>query len=332
MNDSLKKEIQNIIEHLKFNYTVNDFDKSVNWYQWNQVSKYINLSESFIERYKDKMDWDKISEYQQLSESFIKRFKDKVNWDYISQYQKLSESFIERYYYKVNWRIISEYQKLSESFIKKHKGYVDWYYISKYQKLSKPFIEKHKTFVNWKNIYIYQKLSENFIEKHKGYVDWYWISKYQKLSENFIERFKDKVHWNYILTYQKLSPAFIEKNKLEIPRNNTNYMTKKQISELIPDCYEREGDYIIAYKNIRTDRYSHFNFQYCYEKGNTYESHCDCNNDIYNSFGLSLWTYKEAKNYRRNGIVVKCQVKIEDIGAVVHGRTKLRCKRIEVLS
>lgn len=36
------------------------------------------------------------------------------------------------------------------------------------------------------------------------------------------------------------------------------------------DLYECHEDYFYAYKNIRSDRYSHFNFQYQYLPGETY--------------------------------------------------------------
>jgi len=231
----------------------------------------------------------------------------------------------------INWLDVSIFNKLSEDFIEKYKDKISWGYISAYQKLSENFIEKYKDKVDWSQISEYQKLSEDFIKKFKDKVDWYHISKFQKLSENFIVKYKDYVYWSLISQYQKLSSFFIKKYKLNVPENNTLYMTKKEISDLIPSCYERKGDYIIAYKNIRTDRYSHFNFQYRYEKGRIYESHCDCNNKDKISFGLSLWTKEKAKDFNDNGIVVKCRVKIEDIGAVVHKGNKLRCKRIEVL-
>ena len=231
-----------------------------------------------------------------------------------------------------DWYFFSRFQKLSESFIEKFKNKLYWYEISIYQKLSESFIERFKDKVNWNNISKYQKLSESFIEKFQNKVDWYYISMYQKLSESFIEKFKDYVDWNLISKYQNLSNEFRNEYNLDIPKNNTMYMTKQEINKLIPNCYEREGEYIIAYKNIRKDRYSHFNFQYKYEKGGIYECHCDCNNHHQNSFGLSLWTEKKAKDFHHKGIVVRCRVKLEDIGAIVHQGNKLRCKRIEVLN
>ena len=103
---------------------------------------------------------------QKLSESFIEKYSDKVYWYNISIYQKLSEEFIDKHINKVNWYLISEYQKLSESFIEKHNNKVDWYRISEYQKLSESFIEKHSDKVNWYCISKYQKLSKEFRQKH----------------------------------------------------------------------------------------------------------------------------------------------------------------------
>jgi len=64
---------------------------------WKYISEYQTLSESFIERYKNKVDWEWISANQKLSEKFIEKHKDKVSWEYISQYQKLSDIFINKY-------------------------------------------------------------------------------------------------------------------------------------------------------------------------------------------------------------------------------------------
>jgi hypothetical protein len=65
-------------------------------------------------------DWNNISEHQELSESFIEKYEDKVNWYYISMSQTLSETFIEKHADKISWFLISQYQKFSIPFIKKH--------------------------------------------------------------------------------------------------------------------------------------------------------------------------------------------------------------------
>ena len=136
--------------------------------------------------------WYYISIHQKLSESFIEKYDDKVHWRHISQYQTLSEKFIKKHSNKVDWGNISIYQKLSEEFIGKHKNKVDWRWISSNQKLSEEFIGNHIDKVDWYNISIYQKLSEEFIEKYCDKVSWYFISIHQELSEEFIKKHKLK--------------------------------------------------------------------------------------------------------------------------------------------
>jgi len=255
----------------------------------------------------------------------------KYHWDYISKYQKLNEQFIEKYKDYINWNYISEYQNLSEDFIQKHKDLVNWNYISKFQKLSEVFIQKHKDLVNWDFISKYQNLSEVFIEKHKDLVNWNYISKFQKLSEVFIQKHKDLVNWDYISKYQKLSNDFINKFKLKIDEDNWLYkpieFKKQQVVN--SGLYEYYEDYFIAYKGIRNDNYSYYNFQYKYEIGGIYKSHADfTNNEI--SFGLSTWTLEKAKKYY-NEKIVKVKIYYSDIARLLYNGSKIRCTKLEVM-
>ena len=257
----------------------------------------------------DKINWTKISKHKKLSENFIREFENKVIWSNISTYQNLSENFIREFKDKINWRKISRCQKLSEDFICEFKDKVNWYCISKEQ-----------------------KLSEDFIREFKDKVDWDYISKNQKISKNFIIEFQNKVNWYNISCYQKLSSEFIEEFKLNIDEDNWLYKSTEFKKQQIVDCglYECHEDYFIAYKTIRNDRYSHFNFQYQYLPNETYEAHCDCTDDK-DSFGLSVWTYEGAKNYNSRGLIVKVKVRYEDAGRLVHKSNKVRCFKIEVL-
>ena len=93
--------------------------------------------------------------------------------------------------------------------------------------------------------------------------------------------------------------------------------------------YECHDDYFIAYKGIRADRYSAYNFQYQYHKGETYETWCDCSPNE-NGFGFSAWTEKKAREYCHE-LVVRVKVRYEDVGRVVHDGGKIRCFKIEIL-
>ena len=291
------------------NKELGTYYKSLDDVNWHYISERKNLSENFIREFKDKVYWIDISYYQNLSENFIKEFQNSVNWSYISLRQKLSEEFIREFQNRVNWEYISKYQKLSENFIREFQDKVNWIYIS-----------------------TNQNLSENFIREFKDNVYWIIISIYQKLSENFIREFKDKIYWCYIIRFQKLSDDFIENFKITIDEDNWLYKSTEFKKKQIIDCglYECHEDYFIAYKAIRSDRYSHFNFQYQYLPNEVYEANCDCTDDDI-SFGLSVWTYEGAKTFNDSGLIVKVKVKYENVGRLVHNSNKIRCFKIEVL-
>ena len=178
--------------------------------------------------------------------------------------------------------------------------------------------------VNWYWISKYQKLSEEFIREFKNKVNWYWISKYQKLSEEFIREFKGKVDWDRISKYQKLNEDFIREFKLTIDSDNWLYWTDEQKISVIKDYYDIDNEgFIVAWKGISSDRYSNYNFQFKYEKGQTYEAHCDCTAEE-NSFGLSAWTKEKASDYC-NELVVRVKIHVSDIGRIVHNGGKIRC-------
>ena len=263
----------------------------------------------------DEISWIILSKNYTLSEAFIDKFQNKLDWDWLSYSQPLSEEFIESHLDKIKWTLISCHQKLSEKFIEKHINDVNLSLISKHQKLSEDFIAKFRKKLNMINILTYQKLSEKFIEEK-------WLLY--------------KLHYlNYILAYQKLSDKFIEAHNLNVDKDNlwqyksTEFKKQELISTNLYECYD---DYFIAYKAIRKDRYSFFNFQYQYLPGETYESTCDCTN-YEDSFGLNVGTYDFAKYYLndRKGIIVKCKVYYKDIGRIVHDGEKVRCFKMTVL-
>ena len=268
---------------------------------------------------------------KEIKENFGYDFAE-MNWEQISQqYKYLSEDFIEKYADKIDWNAISIYQKLSEDFIDKHTNKVYWSAISRYQKLSEDFIDKHTDKVDWNCISRYQKLSEDFIDKHTNKVYWSAISIYQKLSEDFIDKHTDRVYWDYISKYQAITPEFADKHNIKI--NNNSQRTADEWKKMIEKTglYKCHEDYFYAYKNIRNDRYSHFNFQYQYLPGEIYDCFSDYSDDE-NSFGLSAWTEKEAHDYSDNGMVVKLKVNYTDVTAIIHNSNKIRCKRITVLN
>ena len=257
-------------------------------------------------------DWMSVSAHKFLTEDFIREFADEVKWGYISAKQHLSEEFIREFADEVDWVGISLCQRLSEDFIREFKDEVGWYCVSKYQRLSEDFIREFKDWVYWDAISYYQRLSEDFIREFKDKVDWDKISTHQHLSEDFIEEFKDRLNMYY------LADSWLYKSTEE---------KKKAVMDT--GLYECHKDYFIAYKGVRRNRYSMFNFQYQYLKGKTYETWCDCSADE-NSFGFSAWTKTGARSYC-NELVVRVKIRYEDVGRVVHDGGKIRCFKMEVL-
>ena len=283
----------------------------------------------------DYQNWTDVSCYKGLTEDFIREFADEVNWFSISHYQHLSEDFIREFKDKVDWFSISEQQHLSEDFIREFKDRLDWFYVSVNQHLSEDFIREFKDRVNWNWISMFQHLSEAFIREFKDDVYWSYISIYQRLSEDFIRKFKDKVNWVNISAYQHLSKEFIEEFKDNIDMkwiaDSWHYKSTEEKKKAVESTglYECHDDYFIAYKGIRSDRYSNYNFQYQYIKGETYETWCDCSADE-DSFGFSAWTEEKATKYC-NELVVRVKVRYEDVGRIVHNGGKIRCFKLEML-
>ena len=68
-----------------------------------------------------------------------------------------------------------------------------------------------------------------------------------------------------------------------------------------------------------------------YEVGKTYYSHCDCNLNNIDSFGLSAWTKEKALDYYNRGKLLKVKIPIEKIGSIVYNGNKIRTFELTVI-
>lgn len=344
-----EKALQDLNDYLNTEYS-----------DWEEVAKYQMLTPALLDKYQHCLDWTTVVIYQPISTELInlstfhhidwykvscnsnlkygtiEAFAEKLDWDVLSEYHRFTPEQIDKYRDFITWQKAARTQYLPESILPKSGSRTLWHRLSYKQKLSEEFIKNHKHEVVWSEISTYQKLSESFINEMQGFVYWELISKYQKLSENFILRHLDHLHYEPILLYQKISDEL--RNKLnsylftpvDITDNWLYKSTEFKKQEIInTGLYECHEDYFIAYKGIRSDRFSNYNFQYQYFPGHTYESWCDCT-DSENSFGLSVWTKEKAKEYCSE-LVVKCKIRYEDVGRLVHNGGKIRCFKIEVL-
>ena len=294
MKNSVKKEIEELIEKEELNCSIKEFKDYVDW--WN-ISRYQKLSEDFIREFKDKVNWRNISRYQKLSEDSIREFQNKVDWDDISCYQQLSENVIIEFKNKVDWENISRYQKLSLNFIKEFKDKVNWNWISRYQKLSLDFIREFQDKVSWNYISRYQQLSENFIREFEDKVNWHYISSSQKLSEDFIEEFQDKID---IKLYNKVNKEISYQQKIEEVKE---YCEKYNLE------FDEENKCFYAYRNHDIFGRGIYNKSIFYEKSKYYKDwHIDMRKYVEDSFGLGIFPEGNTK----------VKVLIEDWGVEVN--------------
>ena len=311
---------------------------------WDVISYNYVLSEDFIERHYDYLDFYHLSCKGYISDKFIEKHLDWFNLQLCSRHCSFSEDFIDRHKDELNWFDVCKNQHLSEEFIESHLEYVNWINISSYQLLSESFLKRHEEEIYHSAIEVFGNFSEEFIYENlrNGNFDEY-IFQYCNLSESFLERLINDRHcfrsyyFDNISRYQRLSTRFKLKYSrfltIDCKFDNWLYESTENKKQAVIDTglYECYDDYFIAYKAIRYDRYSLYNFKYKYKKGGVYESWCDCTSEK-NSFGLNVGTSTYATIYScGNGMLVRCKVRYEDVGRVVHGGNKIRCFKIEVL-
>ncbi len=134
---------------------------------WSYLYLYQMLSEKYLIALViidnlNETDWDNISKYQQLSPSFMRTYADKLNWKLLSQYQILPENLIEEFAYRVDWHDIMIFQTITEDFRETHKFsyclnnlYLNWTIedIKEYNKYSEQDDEYNDHFIIKKQLH-----------------------------------------------------------------------------------------------------------------------------------------------------------------------------------
>jgi hypothetical protein len=189
--------------------------------------------------------------------------------------------------------------KLDEEYYKEFEQKVYWRFICVDRNFTEQFVRRFANKINWYQASVSMKLSEPFMKEFSDKIYWEYIQIYQNLSESFIEEFIHNMDLNEISKYQKLSNSFIEKYNLKISPKNWLYKTKaykKNYIRTTTDFIIDDG--IIGYADSIS----------------IIESHCDCNSDCEESFGL--YAYTSGK--------YKVKIDLNDLGVVLD-RNTLRC-------
>lgn len=303
---------------------------------WTAVSMRESLSEDLIRKFQDYIDWKFLSMLHPLSVEFIREFKDKLNWECLTMYREMDEEFIREFSEYVDWYILSTYTPLSEDLIREFKDKVDWNSISLIQDLSEDFIREYQDSVNWSFIFATQKLTEGFLREFESRFT-SEVSRYQPLSEAFIREFQDKLDWNNISKYQKLSSEFIEefKDRLDMDaiKLSWHYKTADEKKKAVKktNLYECHDDYFIAYEKVRKNNYSVLGFHHKFEKGKTYEAWCDYyGGEPWHWHGLGAWSKNNICSSLPD-LVAQVRINYEDV-AKISATGQVICSKFEIVT
>jgi hypothetical protein len=106
----------------------------------NYLKNLVGDSENIIEKYNG--DWENISSHQYLSESFMEKYKDKIIWDVAIKYQNFSPGFIEKHVEQFDINKLIMYQKLNDEIMEKIIKTCNIDKLKRYQNLSYCFKKK----------------------------------------------------------------------------------------------------------------------------------------------------------------------------------------------
>lgn len=157
------------------------------------------------------------------------------------------------------------------------------------------------------------------------------ISKCQQLSDDFIWNYgKYYVYLPFIARYQTVSKRFLAGFRYNLNNNSDKPVSYWKERVQGAGLYECHRHYFYAYKNIRSDKYSLYDFRYQYLLGETYECFSDYSDDE-DSFGFYADSASEAEKYSR-GLTIRVKIYYKDVTAVVHDGGKIRCKKLIVMN
>lgn len=163
---------------------------------YNLISKYHTLNNSYISENKHLLNKKLISKYQILATDYLLNNPLYFDYHYVQMYQILDISVMEKYIAKFNIDLLFIYQGVDEEFVR--------------------FCLQRKPSTNLNNLLIYQpdNISEEFVIEFFDRFNKSVISKHKQLSLATIDAFKDKLDLYNISKYQaSLTESWINTNK-----------------------------------------------------------------------------------------------------------------------
>ena len=194
---------------------------------WESLSKNPNLSESFFDKYIDKVIWSSLCLNTNISENFFEKYIDKVDWNRLCQNNNISEKFFEKYISTsrervIVWNSLCQNTNLSECFFEKYiqKGLVNLDILTQNKNISLLFLKKYSSDnYNIDNYYYCcqnKKIDEKNIDKYVSNkeINLYYLSRNTNIDETFFEKYigKGRLSWHYLCVNSNISEKFFEKH------------------------------------------------------------------------------------------------------------------------
>ncbi len=151
------------------------------------------LAMIFIDNYPNEMVWRRVSERPDISEQFIDEFKDYLDWENVSMSGAMFNDFrLEKYAAYIKWAVVIDNYTMGRhllNFISKNNIWnsLEWAHALRYQKFPEEALWLNRKHINWTLVCIYQQLSPEFMTRCSKYLNWAMVSKYQRLTWAFYQ-------------------------------------------------------------------------------------------------------------------------------------------------
>lgn len=138
---------------------------------WRRVSMRENMSNDFIDTFKDYLNWNIITEDRKNDMNFIRKFPDKCDWYVLSnkmnfEKDKFDYNFYEEFRLKFHWEKISRYDYIAEDFIDLFSNDLDWNVLSSCQGLTPFLMGKYRDRIEWDEIKRNRTVDQNLVKHY----------------------------------------------------------------------------------------------------------------------------------------------------------------------
>lgn len=148
----------------------------------------------------EKLDWEQVSKQSDLSDSFLQEYKEMLNWRLLSQYRTFTKESIETFKKHVHWEEICSYQScLDVSFIYKNSKHICFAFLSTNEHITEEVVKEFKEKINWARMLTDCDVDICLVEEFKEYINWSEVSKHaDRLRSHFISAFREELHWEEV--------------------------------------------------------------------------------------------------------------------------------------